>query len=140
VAGGSPIPELPAIATVAAPPPPSPHSGSAHDSISKSLMELTLPPMRHLLQVGEVRLFPAGMPLAESIHITALDAKDGAEKSVAKAAYAIEMAGDHSQRVAGNPDPRAVLALASRFIETGQFLNHLRAAELGSIRERDEPR
>ena len=148
---------MPPVTTVAAPLPlPSLHSAAAHDSVSNSLGDLAVPEMRHLLQIVEDRLFPAGSQHIESVHaphhpavagfysdpaqavaqrvdVATLDAKDVAERSVARAAHAIEMAGERGRLVSGNPDPQAVLAVANQFIETGQLANYLRATELGRV-------
>jgi hypothetical protein len=147
VTGVLPLQEL-AVTTIGAPHIPAPHSASPHDSVSNSLIELTAPSMQQLLQVVENRLFPAGAHQAESIHTPghssidslypgqssiALDAKDVAEKSIAKAAHVIEMAGVHNEPVPGYPDPRAVIELANQFIATGQLPNYLRATELGRV-------
>ena len=119
----------------AAPRLPTLHSGSSHDSASVSLESLAAPAIQHLLQAVEDRLFPAGSHHRDSIHEPghpasvgiALSARESAVNSVARAAHAIE----HSPRVSGYPDPRAVLAVANQFIETGQVPNYLRAGELG---------
>jgi hypothetical protein len=131
-------------------------SDSAFDSVSPSLRELMLPAIQQLLQIVEDRLFPAGLQhtdsirtpghpaaegsyvhpsqaLAQSLDSLAPDARDSATRSVAKAAHAIEMAGNRGPRMADNPDPRTILALANQFIETGQTPNYLRAAELGRV-------
>jgi hypothetical protein len=61
------------------------------------------------------------------------DARYAAERSVIKAAHAINTAGDRSWAIPAGPDPRNVLALANQFIETGQVANYLRAEELGKL-------
>jgi hypothetical protein len=117
----------------AAPRPPSSHSGAIHDSVSASLEGLAAPAIQHLLQMVEERLFSAG-----SHQISFLPgARESAVSSVARAAHAVEMAGsmlgNHNSRIPGYPDPRAVLAVANQFIDTGQTANYLRAEELGRI-------
>ena len=77
------------------------------------------PPVLQLLQVVENRL--AG--------------PQHAERSVAKAAHAIDAAAaaNRSLRVPANLDPQTILALANRFIETGQLPNYIRAPELDQV-------
>lgn len=53
-------------------------------------------------------------------------------KSVDKAAEAIVSGGIHTPHIPENLDPAMVLALATRMIETHQYPNYLRAAELGN--------
>lgn len=106
--------------------------------------------MQQLLQAVEDHLFPAEARPAESIYAPGhssvdvlynhpaqntitLEAKDVAEKSVAKASHAIETAGIHNQVDPCYPDPRTVIALANQFIATGQLPNYLRATELGRV-------
>jgi hypothetical protein len=112
--------------------------------------------MQHLLQAVEDHLSSAAIQHGEPIHslnhavpdgiythpaqtplqgpgIFMRAARDSAEKSVASATRAIDRAGGHGHRIPDNLDPRNVLVLADQFIQTGQYLNYLRAGELGRV-------
>ena len=116
-------------------------SGTENDSVSASLLELASSPMLALLQAVDDRLSQglsqvAGQqaaPAHASPGVIALDARDFAEKIVAKAAHAIELGGIRGHQIPANLDPPNVLAVANQFIETGQVPNYLRAAELASL-------
>jgi len=132
------------------------HSGTAADIASVSLEQLKAAPMQHLLQAVEAGLFRPGVQHGETIHAVSQsmldgfyahpaqmtpqssglgmrEARDSAEKSVASATRAVDAGMGHSHRIPDNLDPRNVLALADQFIQTGQFLNYLRAGILGRV-------
>jgi len=160
-AAGNGLPDLtpPAVNTLAnlpALPTLSAHSRSGHDSVAASLNQLTSAPMLSLLQIVEARLFPQGSEHVESgrtpghsaidgfyshpaqapgpgLPRDIFDARDSAEKLVAKAAHTIETAGFRGQHIPADMDARAAIALANQFIATGQLPNYLRAAELGRV-------
>ncbi|MEP6714522.1 MAG: hypothetical protein ABJC09_03045 [Terriglobia bacterium] len=58
-------------------------------------------------------------------------ARTSAEESLAKAVHILATGED--RRVPEGVDPRAVVALATQFIETGQYLNFVRAGELARM-------
>ncbi|MDP9172099.1 MAG: hypothetical protein M3N54_15885, partial [Acidobacteriota bacterium] len=119
---------------------------SPEDEVSPSLAELAAPPMQLLLHVVDAMVSQAVVLHAappQALYQTAtasygpdpvtLTARNSAEKFVAKAAHIIETAEGRTSRVPDNVDPRTVVALANQFIQTGQFPNYLRAAELGRM-------
>jgi hypothetical protein len=113
-----------------------PRAAAPADRITVSFDALTAAPLQHLLQTIEQELFPQSATL-ENIGAPAViganeAAKDAALKSLDKAAHAIESGGIHGAHVPVDLDPRTVLALATRMIETQQYPNYLRAAELGN--------
>lgn len=132
------------------------NKGAEFDRVSLSLGQLANSPIRDLLQVVDAHVEQqAELHRTVSIHSAsevvihasgfssqdlpygfdgmAFTARDTAEKSVGRAAQAIETAGESGHRIPENLDPRAVLMLANQFIETGQLSNYNRAAELGRI-------
>jgi hypothetical protein len=102
------------------------------DHLTVSFDALTTVPLQHLLQTIEQKLFPLAANLENVSAPAALEAKDAALKSVDKAAHAIETGGIQSPRIPENLDPQMVLALATRMVETQQYPNYLRAAELSN--------
>jgi hypothetical protein len=138
------------------PVPRSAHSGTKADIAAVSFEQLMAWPMQHLLRVVEDRLFNPEMKHAETMQSVKhagldgfythpsqspslsygsllRDARDSAEKSIAVAARTIDTAGAHGHRIPDSLDPLNVLALAEGFIQTGQLLNYVRAAELGRV-------
>jgi len=101
------------------------HPVSGHDRASVWLERMASPPMLHLLHGIESRV--AGALEAKA------DTRETAVLSVARAAHAVEISGGRGQRIPAGVDPQMVLALANRFIETGQIANYFRAAELGRV-------
>ena len=110
----------------------SPHTHAKADSVSDSLAELSTPAMVHLLQVVEDRLhIHLSKASGENAGSVTPDARGAAERSVSKAAHAIETSVERSRAIPDNLDPRMVLALANQFIEVGSVANYFRAEELG---------
>ncbi|HVW11643.1 MAG TPA: hypothetical protein VHC90_23835 [Bryobacteraceae bacterium] len=103
------------------------------DRLTVSFDALTAAPLQHLLHTIEQRLFPLAAPVENVSAPAAAVAKDAALKSVEKATQAIAGGGGvHGARIPENLDAQTVLALATRMIETQQYPNYLRAAELGN--------
>jgi len=102
------------------------------DRLSVSFDALTAAPLQQLLQTIEQQLFPSSISFENVSAPAAAEAKDAAMKSVEKATQAIEHAGVHPPHIAESLDPQTVLALATRMIETQQYANYLRAAELSN--------
>jgi hypothetical protein len=103
------------------------------DHLTVSFDALTAAPLQHLLQTIEQKLFPPSATTLQDVGAPAVaDAKDAAQKSVDRAAQAIEQGGIHAPRIPENLDPPTVLALATRMIETQQYPNYLRATELSN--------
>lgn len=122
------------------------------DHVSVSFDQLTAAPLQQLIQTIEQRLFSpqaahaatsrndvtaaysrAVQVMNEDIdHITLSQARNTAEKSIARAMEAVETGTIHGPRIPENLDPQIVLALATQMIATQQFPNYLRAAELGN--------
>jgi hypothetical protein len=129
-----PLPELATLHRSSHPSPPV----LPEDSVSASLAEITAPPLRRLLQIVEHRLaaLPQATARAQTVPTASTDVnrevnQGDAERSVARAVHAMETAGSRAHRIPPGVDPQIVLALANRFIETGQPANYFRAAELG---------
>ncbi len=103
---------------------PSPHFAPGRDHLSLSLQQLLQPALQNLLRSVDDRL-DAGLNIKTS------SARETSEQSVADAANRVAISGEHHHRAPDGLDPRSVLYLAERLIETGQVANYLRAAELG---------
>jgi hypothetical protein len=102
------------------------------DRLTVSFDALTAAPLQHLLQTIEQQIFPLAAALENVSAGAVIDAKDAAQKSVDKAAHAIETGGIHGPHIPENLDPQTVLALATRMVETQQYPNYLRATELSN--------
>lgn len=107
------------------------------DRLSVSFDALTAAPLQHLLQTIEQRLFPLSAAPQDVSDPAVADAavsnaRAAAQKSLDRAAQAIEQGGVHGPHIPENLDPQTVLALATRMVETQQYPNYLRAAELSN--------
>ncbi|HEY4089458.1 MAG TPA: hypothetical protein VGM43_26205 [Bryobacteraceae bacterium] len=111
---------------------PDPRAPAPADHLTVSFDALTGAPLQHLLQTIEQKLFPLSATLQDVAAPALADAKDAAQKSVDRATQAIEEGGIHGLRIPENLDPQTVLALATRMVETQQYPNYLRAAELSN--------
>jgi len=109
-----------------------PRAAAPTDHLTVSFDALTAAPLQHLLQAIEQRLFPLSATPQDVSPPAVADAKDAAQKSVDRAAQAIEQGGVHGPHIPENLDPQTVLALATRMVETQQYPNYLRAAELSN--------
>jgi hypothetical protein len=109
-----------------------PRAVAPADRIAVSFDALTAAPLQQLLQTIEQQLFSQSATLENVSAPAVIDARDAALKSLDKAANVIETGGVHGHHIPENLDPQTVLALATRMIETEQYPNYLRAAELGN--------
>ena len=109
-----------------------PRAPAPVDHLTVSFDALTAAPLQHLLQAIEQQLLPLSATLENVSAPTVADAKDMAQKSVDRAAQAIQQSALHNPRIPENLDPQSVLALATRMIETQQYPNYLRATELSN--------
>jgi hypothetical protein len=109
-----------------------PRAPAPADHLTVSFDALTAAPLQHLLQTIEQKLFLLSTTLQDVAAPAVADAKDVAQKSVDRAAQAIEQGGIHALRIPENLDPQTVLALATRMVETQQYPNYLRATELSN--------
>lgn len=94
---------------------------------------VTLSPERGAQMVNEEpALNPIRGAVQNLLQRLTLGAKSDAEQTLAIASQAIEMAAQRTVQSAGF-DPKGLLAVADRLLETGQQINYVRAGELGQI-------